>query len=156
MTFNHPVDPSTIGSGYKWRKDPFTGKTQFHYGLDYKVPTGTPVFSSAPGVVSFMGIRSGYGNTIIIDHPDNFQTLYAHLDKFNVKSGDSVDLKTIIAYSGNTGKSTGSHLHFSILKNKQSVNPNSYLNLQKPIPQKSTIYAPVILLTGFFYLFLKK
>lgn len=156
MTFRHPVDPSTIGSGYKWRPDPFTGKKQFHHGLDYAVPTGTPVFSSAPGTVSFVGIRSGYGNTVIIDHPDDFQTLYAHLSKFNVSVGSKVNLQTLIAYSGNTGKSTGSHLHFSIFKNKQSVNPNSVLNLPNPIPQKSTIYIPLILLSGFFYFLFKK
>lgn len=156
IKFNHPVDPSKTGSGFGYRPDPFTGKLAFHSGIDYRVPRNTPVFSSLPGTVIFTGNKSGYGLTVIIDHNNNYKTLYAHLEKINVKTGETVNLRSIIGYSGTSGRSTGYHLHFEIILDNKSVNPNSYLNLPKSIPQQSILIVPVIGAITFFYLILKK
>lgn len=156
IVFNHPVDPAKAGSGFGYRKDPFTGKLALHKGIDYRVPKDTPVFSSLPGTVIFAGNLFDYGKAIIIDHKDGFKTLYGHLNKINVKKDDIVNLQKIIGYSGTTGRSTGYHLHFEIRLNDKSVDPNLYLNLPKPIPQQSILIVPVLGAITFFYLILKK
>lgn len=156
IRFNHPVDPSKAGSGFGYRPDPFTKLISFHSGIDYKVPKNTPVFSAAPGTVFFAGNLSGYGKTIIIDHENGYKTLYAHLENIEVKKNDPVSLQTIIGKSGSTGRSTGHHLHFEIRYNDKSVDPNPYLNLPKPIPQKSILIVPILGTIAFFYLILKK
>lgn len=155
VSFFHPVDPKTAGSGYGWRPDPFTGIKNFHYGIDYKVPTNTPVFASQSGTVSFVGNLSGYGKTIIVNHSNDFSTLYAHLDKFNVSINDQVGPDSLLGYSGSSGRSTGSHLHFEIRYKNKSLDPNKFLKLEKPIPQKSTFLIPA-LIAGFFLILQKK
>lgn len=156
IVFGHPVDPTKAGSGFGYRKDPFTGKLALHKGIDYRIPKDTPVFSSSPGTVIFAGNLSDYGKAIIIDHKNGFKTLYGHLNKIDVKKDDIVNLQKIIGYSGTTGKSTGYHLHFEIRLNDKSVDPNLYLNLPKPIPQNSTLIVPALGTIAFFYLILKK
>jgi len=108
------------------RIDPFNGKLEHHNGVDIAAPTGTPVKPVAPGRVIFSGVKSGYGNCVIIDHLDGCQTVYGHHSKNLVSVGDMVDTSTIIALTGSTGRSTGPHLHFEAWRNGENIT-NSFL-----------------------------
>lgn len=100
---------------------------RMHYGIDIAVNTGTPVKAAARGRVSFAGWNGGYGYLVIIDHGNNIETRYAHLSRIAVQVGQYVSRGSVIAYSGNTGNSTGPHLHFEIRYKGQAVNPLNYL-----------------------------
>ena len=103
------------------RFDPFDGKLRHHNGIDIAAPTGTPVKPVAPGTVVFSGQRSGYGNTVIIDHNDGMKTIYAHHAENLVPEGAEVDCATVIALSGSTGRSTGPHLHFEAWQDDTNI-----------------------------------
>ncbi len=126
-----PVNRGYLTSSFGVRSDPFTGKRRMHHGQDFGVLTGTPVYASADGVVKSRNGRTGYGNTIIIDHGYGIKTIYAHLSRYNVKPGDEVKRGDIIAYSGNTGRSTGPHLHYEVRVNNVPVNPRHYFLTDK-------------------------
>jgi len=111
----------TITSYYGWRK------SGFHHGLDIAAEIGTPVKAAASGKVSFIGTKDIYGKTVIIDHADGKQTLYAHLSKFKVKKGQEVGKGQIIAYVGITGRTTGPHLHFGVMKDDETFDPLQFL-----------------------------
>jgi len=115
-------------SGFGWRNDPFTKLRSFHAGLDLSVPSGTPVKASSDGKVSATGYNAVYGNFVIISHGGDYQTMYAHLSRILVKNGASVTQGSYIAMSGNSGRSTGAHLHFAVYKNKRAINPLEVLN----------------------------
>ena len=110
------------------RIDPKKGTRSMHYGIDWANPTGTPVRASNHGTVSFVGNSRIYGNHIVIDHRDNFETLYAHLSAISVGEGQRVEQGAIIGKVGNTGYSTGAHLHFTIYKNHDPVDPLGYVH----------------------------
>jgi murein DD-endopeptidase MepM/ murein hydrolase activator NlpD len=109
------------------RKSPFSGRRVFHEGIDIACRTGTLIISSADGIVSFAGIKSGYGKIVIIDHGYGYQTCYAHNSKIFVKVGQRVKRGEKVAAVGNTGRSTGSHLHYEVRLNGAPVNPKKYL-----------------------------
>ncbi len=109
--------------GFGFRKDPITGKLRMHNGLDIINKTGTPIFSPAVGVVSFTGIRSGYGKYIIIDNGYGISTGFGHLSSILVEEGDRVKRGKKIALMGNTGRSVGSHLHYEVRINNVPMNP---------------------------------
>ncbi|MBI1919738.1 MAG: M23 family metallopeptidase [Geobacter sp.] len=116
-----PVD-GTITSGVGWRLDPFgSGKFAFHRGIDIATPTGTPVRATRNGRVVHAGNRSGYGITVIIQHDNSDRTLYGHNSSLAVKQGEQVVAGAIIAYSGNTGRSTGPHVHYELLPGGKST-----------------------------------
>ncbi|MDR2700981.1 MAG: M23 family metallopeptidase [Spirochaetaceae bacterium] len=115
-------------SPFGWRDDPFTRARSFHAGQDISVPMGTPVKASADGKVSATGFNAVYGNFLIISHSDDYQTMYAHLNRILVKTGAYVSQGSVIARSGNSGRSTGPHLHFSVYKNKRAINPLDVVN----------------------------
>lgn len=120
----------TIGrltSKFGNRKDPFNRRIQFHQGIDIAASRGTDIVSSGKGTVSFAGYKGGYGRTIIIDHGNEYKTLYAHCSKLLVNVGDQVEKDQLIAKMGSTGRSTGSHLHFEIHKDDNPINPYSIL-----------------------------
>jgi murein DD-endopeptidase MepM/ murein hydrolase activator NlpD len=128
-TFMHPLNQKIITSSFGMRKDPISGTLSFHSGIDFRANTGTPVHASLDGVVSFTGENWLYGKHIIISHSNGYKTMYAHLNAFSVKQGDRVLRGKKIAESGNTGHSTGPHLHFGIYdKNNKLVNPLELLN----------------------------
>ncbi len=120
-------DLGRISSFFGWRIHPIFKKRMFHYGLDFTAPIGTKVYATGDGVVT-MAKRSryGYGNKIIIDHGYGFKTGYAHLHKFLVKKGQKVKRGQVIGTVGNTGLSTGPHLHYEVIKNGVKVNPIYY------------------------------
>ncbi len=119
--FAKPTSRGYITSGFGWR----WGRQ--HSGIDVGIPTGTPVTAADGGVIIFSGTKGGYGKCIIIDHGANMKTLYAHNSKLYVRKGEKVFKGQTIAASGNTGRSTGPHLHFEIQKNGVPVNPTGYI-----------------------------
>jgi murein DD-endopeptidase MepM/ murein hydrolase activator NlpD len=117
-----------ISSWYGWRSDPFSGTRVFHNGVDIGVDSGTPVRAAMDGTISETGYNSGFGNYILIYHHAGWMSLYGHLQSISVASGQRVAAGQRIAYSGNTGYSTGPHLHFSVFKNGRTVNPFNVLH----------------------------
>lgn len=101
---------------------------QFHKGLDIAVAYGTDVRSAAAGKVIFAGAKGGYGNCVIISHGNGLDTLYGHLSTIAVKANDLVNVNDVIAKSGNSGRSTGPHLHYEVHKNNTPVNPKLFMN----------------------------
>jgi murein DD-endopeptidase MepM/ murein hydrolase activator NlpD len=115
--------PARVSSRFGWRQDPLTGEASFHPGVDLAVAYGHDVKAAADGVVSFAGVQNGYGNTVVIDHQDGRQTRYAHLSRELVRAGDAVTEGQVLGKSGNSGRSTGPHLHFEVLVNGKPVDP---------------------------------
>jgi murein DD-endopeptidase MepM/ murein hydrolase activator NlpD len=121
-----PVKEGYLGSSYGYRNDPFTEKVRFHYGQDFAVNTGTKIYSPANGKVKYANIQGGYGKVVKIDHGNGFRTIYAHLSKINVKHGSSVKRGDLIAFSGNSGRSAGPHLHYEVHQYGAPQNPLDY------------------------------
>ncbi len=122
-----PTDTGWLSSRFGFRHDPFTGKQAFHGGLDFSVPTGTEVRVTAAGKVVAVQQQRGLGKVVKVDHGNDVMTVYAHLDKFQVKKGDQVVRGQVIARSGNTGRSTGPHLHYEVRVAGRAVNPVPYI-----------------------------
>lgn len=112
-----------ITSWYGWRNDPFSGNRTFHTGVDIGAAHGTGVGSAMEGVVSSTGYNAVSGNYVIVSHHSGYASLYAHLDRIDVRKGQRVGIGTRLGAVGNTGYSTGSHLHFTVLKNGRTINP---------------------------------
>ncbi|MCQ2518580.1 MAG: M23 family metallopeptidase [Lachnospiraceae bacterium] len=127
-TYIKPISGGRMSSGFGKRKAPKAGASTYHKGIDWATPIGTPVYASSGGVVAKAGWGSGYGYVVYINHPDGRQTRYGHLSKIYVSVGQSVSQSDKIALSGNSGVSTGPHIHFEILINGSQVNPLNYLN----------------------------
>lgn len=123
-----PISGGRMSSGYGSRSAPVKGASTNHKGIDWAVPKGTAVYASSGGTVTKAGWGSGYGYCVYIKHPDGKETRYAHLSKCLVSAGQSVKQGQKIALSGNTGRSSGPHLHFEIRINGAAVNPLKYLN----------------------------
>ena len=116
-----------ISSSFGWRTHPIKKTRLFHNGLDLAVPTGTAVKAAASGEVVHSGWMNGFGYTVIIDHGRGVETLYAHNSRVTVSKGSMVNKGQQVAVSGNTGLSTGPHLHFGVLRNEKPLNPRNYL-----------------------------
>lgn len=111
-----PVENGVITSGVGWRVDPFgSGRAVFHRGIDIAVPVGTPVRAIRKGRVVFAGAHGGHGTTVILEHDNGDRTLYGHNSIVRVRLGELVESGTVVAFSGNTGRSTGPHVHFEQL-----------------------------------------
>ena len=122
-----PIDKGWLSSDYGLRRDPFSGRKSMHSGLDFAGKAGASILAVADGTVSFSGKRGGYGNVVEITHSQGLVTRYAHCKKLIAKVGDKVKAEQVIATMGSTGRSTGPHVHFEVLKNNKQVNPNQYL-----------------------------
>jgi murein DD-endopeptidase MepM/ murein hydrolase activator NlpD len=127
MPSGKPVADGWLSSRYGKRNDPFTGKQDFHKGLDFAGKKGSEVITVGDGVVSWAGKRSGYGNLIEINHGNGYSTRYGHNQKHLVNVGDKVKKGQQIALMGSTGRSTGPHVHFELLQNGKIVNPSKYI-----------------------------
>ena len=128
-------DLTRVASGYGWRVDPIYHTKRFHEGMDFTASTGTDVYATGNGTVSFSGWRQGFGNCVIINHGFNYESLYAHLFKSLVREGQQVKRGDIIALVGSTGKSTGPHLHYEVLYRGERVNPMNYLDMDMPVKE---------------------
>ena len=116
-----------MASGYGWRSDPFTKARKKHYGMDFTAPRGTPVYATGPGKVTRADASaSGFGKHIRIDHGFGYESLYAHLSKYNVRKGQRIKRGDLIGFVGNTGRSQAPHLHYEIRKNKERINPINF------------------------------
>lgn len=116
-----------VSSSFGYRTSPFTGRRTFHKGLDIANREGTPIVAPADGVVTFAGNKGYIGTLLIVDHGHGMVTKYGHLKKYLKKRGESVKRGDIIAYMGNTGRSTGPHLHYEVRLNGLPVNPTKYI-----------------------------
>ncbi|MBR6550878.1 MAG: M23 family metallopeptidase [Paludibacteraceae bacterium] len=119
-------DLKRVASGYGMRIDPVYHVRRFHQGMDFTAPIGTEIFATGNATVKFSGWKQGYGNTVILDHGFGYETLYAHLYKSLVRKGQKVRRSDIIALVGNTGKSTGPHLHYEVRLNGKPIDPRNY------------------------------
>ena len=120
-------DLKRMASGYGWRTDPFTKARKKHYGMDFSANRGTPIYATGDGkVVRADNRASGYGKHIRIDHGFGYVSLYAHLNKYNVKRGAKVKRGDVIGFVGNTGRSVAPHLHYEIIKDNKKINPLNF------------------------------
>lgn len=129
-----PMEFSRITSGFKMRFHPILRTMRAHQGVDYGAPTGTPVRSVGDGVVEFAGVQNGYGNVIILKHRNNYNTLYAHLSRINVRKGANVNQGQTIGAVGTTGWSTGPHLHFEFRVNGVYRDPLTVARQSESVP----------------------
>ncbi|MDH4384292.1 MAG: peptidoglycan DD-metalloendopeptidase family protein [Caulobacter sp.] len=135
LPFYRPTAAAAVSSSYGVRLDPFTRRPAFHSGLDFPGGFFTPILATAPGVVSFTGVRSGYGNTVELDHGRGFKTRYAHLQGIAVSVGQRVGIGQRIGAMGSTGRSTGPHLHYEIWVGGRPQNPNRFLRAGEYVQQ---------------------
>lgn len=129
-----PIQGAKIVSKFTPKRfHPILKRYRAHLGVDYAAPKGTKVYAAGNGKVTFVGRKNGYGNTVEISHSSSYTTLYAHLSGFakDIKVGNSVKQNQLIAYVGNTGLSTGAHLHFGLYKNKQAIDPLKIVKIEK-------------------------
>ncbi len=122
MLTTEPVE-KTESSGYGWREDPINRRAKFHHGTDYRGKRGTPVLAAGTGTVVFAGRRGGYGRVVFIDHGNGVVTRYAHLNKIDVKVGDTLAAGQQLGQLGASGRVTGAHLHFEVRLFGRSVDP---------------------------------
>jgi murein DD-endopeptidase MepM/ murein hydrolase activator NlpD len=125
-----PVDSGYVSSGFGQRVDPFTGSGEFHEGIDFAAPEGTKIRAVAAGIVIWAGPRGGYGNMVQIDHGNGYATRYGHAYQVLVHVGETVNRGDVLALVGDTGRSTGPHVHFEVLKNGHEVNPAHFVALR--------------------------
>jgi len=116
-----------VSSGFGRRISPFTGKDTLHGGVDITAPMRTPVIATAAGTVTFAGNEAGLGNTVSLSHGHGMRTIYGHMDKLKVKTGQPVKRGDILGWVGNTGLSTGPHLHYEIEVSGSAVDPLKYI-----------------------------
>ena len=128
LSFITPV-AGRRSSEYGERTDPFTGNQRRHQGVDIAAPEGSPIRAAAPGEVTYSGEMPGYGNVVIIEHGDGFETRYAHNADNSVRKGDTVAAGQVVATVGSTGRSTGPHLHFEVRKDGDSVDPEEFVKV---------------------------
>ena len=128
MPSGSPVKNGWVSSAYGKRTDPFTGKKEFHKGVDFAGKEGSAVLAVGDGIVSWVGQRVGYGNLVEITHGNGYVTRYGHNKKLLVAVGDTVKKGQRIALLGSTGRSTGPHVHFEVVHNDQQVNPSKFIS----------------------------
>ncbi|MCR9180586.1 MAG: M23 family metallopeptidase [Erythrobacteraceae bacterium] len=122
-----PATVENITSGFGYRRDPFNGRAAMHSGLDFKGAVGSPIFAAAEGRITFAGRKGGYGKVVEISHANGMMTRYAHLSRIDVKPGQLVETGATLGGLGNSGRSTGPHLHFEVRINDRAVNPRPFL-----------------------------
>ena len=127
MPFTVPMKRYYISSRYGTRIDPITKRRMNHYGIDFAGPIRTKVYSTAPGIVKFAGRKGNYGKLVEIDHGFKITTRYAHLSKIKIRKGDTVKRGQLIGYQGNTGRSSGPHLHYEIKFDNKNYNPEKFI-----------------------------
>ncbi|MEO9947112.1 MAG: M23 family metallopeptidase [Paraglaciecola sp.] len=126
-----PIKSGWLSSYYGVRKDPFTGKPALHKGLDFAGKEGEPVISTGSGIVTWAGSRYGYGNLVEINHGNGLTTRYGHNKSLNVKIGDVVTKGQNIAVMGNTGRSTGAHVHYEVIRKGKQLDPLPFVYRKK-------------------------
>ena len=123
-----PVEGGYVSSGFGYRPSPFSGKREFHSGVDISVHQGTPVQATANGVVVSVGYEGGLGKTVMVDHGKGITTRYAHLSSYSVKEDQKIQRGEVVGKVGSTGRSTGPHLHYEVRLNDKPVNAEKYMS----------------------------
>lgn len=129
--FSLPCKGVNLTSGFGYRRDPFNGGREFHAGVDLAPGYGSPVYAAMDGIVTYAGWMGGYGKLVVITSKNGYSTRYGHLSRISVRNGSYVKQGQRIGNVGNTGRSTGPHLHFEIRKNDKPINPLRYLKIGK-------------------------
>ena len=137
LPFDRPVGAARTTSGFGVRFDPFNGRPALHQGQDFAAPRNTPILATAPGIISFAGVRGGYGRTVEIDHGGGFKTRFAHLNSIAVQPGQRVAVGNRIGGMGTTGRSTGVHLHYEVWMNGRPQNPARFMRAGEQIVQQN-------------------
>ena len=127
MPSRMPISNTYITSSFGTRADPFGRGRANHRGMDFHARVGDPVMSVADGVVSFSGVKGGYGNVVEVDHGNGYKTLYAHNSRLTVREGNLVRAGQEVAKAGSSGRSTGAHVHFEVWERGNPVNPRKFL-----------------------------
>ncbi len=127
LPFARPLVSFSISSSFGARTDPFLGKPAMHTGLDFRAPKGTPVMATGTGIVSFAHYNGGYGLSVEIVHDNGLVTRYAHMQKLLVSEGQRIHMGDIVGTVGNTGRSTGPHLHYEVRLNGKPINPMRFI-----------------------------
>lgn len=130
MIGGRPILKGWMSSGFGYRTDPFKGHRAWHKGVDFAGKMGSDIISVAAGVVTWADKRYGYGNLVQINHGNGYSTRYGHNSEIIVSPGDVVKKGQVIAKMGSSGRSTGAHVHFEVLKAGKSINPTTYINRQ--------------------------
>ncbi len=131
LPLGYPIKSPRITSGFGYRRDPFTGDLAEHSGIDFRGEKGDVALATAPGTVVFVGDRGNYGNVVDLDHGMGFVTRYAHLEKPLVKLGEEVQVGAKVGLVGNSGRSTGRHLHYEVRYNGQPYNPKELIRVKR-------------------------
>jgi len=126
-----PIEKGWLSSRFGMRTDPFTGKLEHHNGIDFAGKEGANVIAVASGVVTWAGRRYGYGNLVEVNHGKGYVTRYGHNKELKVEVGDTVKKGDVLALMGSTGRSTGPHVHFEVLHNGRSVDPDKYVRASR-------------------------
>jgi murein DD-endopeptidase MepM/ murein hydrolase activator NlpD len=119
--------PGNEGSGFGWRRDPFTGGPDFHQGLDIQAPWGTPILATADGLVLHAAYATGYGLSVYLSHENGIETRFGHMSQMVVREGEAVEAGQVIGYVGSTGRSSGPHLHYETLVDGLRIDPHRFL-----------------------------
>jgi len=128
-----PSSTGMISSSYGYRRDPFTGGSAMHSGMDFKGPLGQPILAAAGGRITHAGWKSGYGKCVEITHGNGLMTRYAHLSKIGVATGQKIEQGVQLGAMGSTGRSTGTHLHFEVRLNGRAINPRPFLEANSDV-----------------------
>lgn len=126
-----PITKGWISSYFGKRTDPFSGRREMHKGMDFAGKMGSDIVATAAGVVTWAGKRYGYGNLVEVNHGNGYSTRYGHCEKILVKVGDKVESGQKLALMGSTGRSTGPHVHYEVLKNGRQINPSRYVRASR-------------------------
>ena len=134
LPLSTPLEHYQVGSRFGPRRDPFNGRPAVHTGLDFDAAYMTPVYATAPGIVTYAGYRGAYGKVVEIDHGNGIATLYGHMHRYTVSVGQRVEAHTQIGLLGSTGRASGPHVHYEVIVNGQPQNPEKFIELARFVP----------------------
>jgi murein DD-endopeptidase MepM/ murein hydrolase activator NlpD len=134
LPLSTPLEHYQIGSHFGPRRDPFNGRAAFHSGLDFDGDYMSPIYATAPGIVTYAGYRRDYGKVVEIDHGNGIVTLYGHMHRYTVSVGQRVEARTQIGLLGSTGRASGPHVHYEVIVNGQPEDPERFIGLARLVP----------------------
>jgi murein DD-endopeptidase MepM/ murein hydrolase activator NlpD len=136
-----PLEAYEVSSPFGVRGDPENGHAGFHTGIDLTAPYMSPIYATAPGVVTYAGYRNDYGKVVEIDHGNGIATRYAHMHRYTVSVGQRVAAHTQIGFLGSTGRATGPHVHYEVLVNGEPQDPEKFFGLARYVPMTVPVAA---------------
>jgi len=134
LPLSTPLERYQVGSRFGPRRDPFNGRLALHTGLDFDAAYMTPVYATAPGIVTYAGYRGAYGKVVEIDHGNGIATLYGHMHRYTVSVGQRVEAHTQVGLLGSTGRASGPHIHYEVVVNGRPQDPEKFIELARFVP----------------------